>query len=331
MKRYKTGLVIGKFLPLHKGHIALMQEASRNSDQLTIIVCHTSTYTIPAKIRKQWIENEFPNADVRILKHGKRLDSTSTSVSKEWAEVTSRFLGFTPEVVYSSEEYAVEYAKWLGSKHEMFDLNRGIVPICATQIREDPYEHWDMLNSDVKAFYAIRIVVLGAESTGTTTLAKDLAKSLNTVWVPEYGRIYSEGKLHSKNSLQWNEDEFVHIAQMQNALEDKLAGKCEKFLICDTDSFATSIWYTRYLNKRSSKVEELSQGRNYSLYVLTGDEIPFVQDGTRDGEHIRHTMHTCFEQRLKETGKNYVVVRGSREERLKKALAYVLDTLTIDG
>jgi NadR type nicotinamide-nucleotide adenylyltransferase len=319
-KQYKTGLVIGKFLPLHKGHIALMNEAANRVDELTVIVCQTDVYNISSEIRKKWIENEFPTADVRILIHDKELDSTSTKISKKWAEITEEFLGFSPEAVFSSESYGVEYAKWLGAEHIMYDPERKNVPISATEIRTDPYRYWEMLNEDVKSYYAKRIVVLGAESTGTTTLAMDLAKKLKTVWVPEYGRMYYEANMFSEPPLVWEESDFVHISQMQNKMEDELAGKCRKVLVCDTDSFATSVWYTRYVGGRSEKVESLSNERTNDLYILTDIDIPFIQDGTRDGEHIREWMHGYFVERLKETGRNFIIVSESREKRVKDSI-----------
>jgi NadR type nicotinamide-nucleotide adenylyltransferase len=148
----------------------------------------------------------------------------------------------------------------------------------------------------------------------------DLAKELKTVWVPEYGRMYYEANMFSEPPLEWEESDFVHISQMQNKMEDRLVGKCQKILVCDTDSFATSVWFTRYVGGRSEKVESLSNERKYDLYILTDTDIPFVQDGTRDGEHIREWMHGYFVERLKETGRNFITVSGSREKRVKDSI-----------
>src|SRR5260221_382272 len=76
-------------------------------------------------------------------------------------------------------------------------------------------------------------------------------------------------------------EEFVHIARVQQSLEDELAGIANRILICDTNAFATCFWHERYMGFWSDEVEALSRGR-CDLYLLTGDEIPFVQDGVRD-------------------------------------------------
>ena len=249
MKKFDTGLVIGKFLPFHKGHQSLIEFAQKRSKHLIVIVCHAKNYSIPPQLRKKWIESKSPQADVRIFRHAHFLDDDSPDSAQIWADVTVSFLGFPPDTVFTSENYGPPYAAHMGSKHIMFDQARKKTPISATKIRNNPYKHWDMINEDVRAYYAKRIVVLGAESTGTTTLTKDLASHYQTAYVPEYGRFYYEGRQPSTNQ-DWNTDEFVHIAKQQNQMEDYLAKKANKLLICDTDSFTTSVWHQRYVGKK---------------------------------------------------------------------------------
>ena len=161
---------------------------------------------------------------------------------------------------------------------------------------------------------------MGAESTGTTTMAKSLAEYYKTVWIPEFGRTYWEAKMYLPESSNWRTKEFTYIAREQNRMEDKLARIANKILICDTDSFATTLWHERYIGFISEEVYALNKYRNYDLYFLTGDEIQFVQDGTRDGEHIRHSMHKRFEDELRKRNKKYILLSGNHETRLKRAI-----------
>jgi NadR type nicotinamide-nucleotide adenylyltransferase len=162
---------------------------------------------------------------------------------------------------------------------------------------------------------------LGAESTGTTTLSRALAEYYKTTWVPEYGREYTYGKVTAnKDGSTWNSQEFEFIAEMQNKQEDQFARYANKILICDTNSFATALWHERYINKWSIKVEELFKERNYDLYILTDTDIPFVQDGIRDGEYIRQNMHDRFIELLNEHNYPYIIVSGSLEKRLATAV-----------
>lgn len=320
LKKYKTGLVIGKFYPFHNGHKYLIEIGLKNSKSLTVIICQTDRYKIPVHIRAGWIKETFPGLDVRILNHPASLDSGSTKASIVWAKLTTEFLGFIPDVVFSSEEYGTRYARLMGSKHLLVDLERKNVPISATKIRSDIYQYWDYLPEATREYFTKKIVVLGAESTGTTTLAQDLARYYHTVWAPEYGRLYYEGRMFSANSTVWTTDEFVHIAQSQNRLEDTLLKKANQLLICDTDAFATTLWHERYVGKESEILEQIVKKEKTLLYLLTDINTPFVQDGTRDGEHLRSWMHGRFLEKLNRDKLNYLVVSGNRAERLSESV-----------
>ncbi|HCQ31437.1 TPA: histidine kinase [Candidatus Collierbacteria bacterium] len=322
-KKYRTSLVIGKFYPFHKGHQFLIKTALKNSASVTVIVCQTDRYLIPAEIRAGWIRETFPKVEVRILNHDASLDSDSTNVSKAWADLTIKFLGFAPEAVFTSELYGEPYAKFMGSHHCLVDLKRNIFPISASKIRSDLDKYWDYLPQATRGYFTRKIVVLGAESTGTTTLAQDLARFYHTVWVPEYGRLYYEGQMYSQYSSEWKTDEFVHIATTQNHLENVLLKKANRLLICDTDAFATTLWHERYVGKESKKMEKTVKREKPLLYILTDIDIPFVQDGTRDGEHIRTKMHHRFIEILKENKSNFIIVSGSKEKRLSDAVTKI--------
>ncbi len=189
---------------------------------------------------------------------------------------------------------------------------------------------------------AERVVLVGAESTGKTTLARDLRAALarrggafaETRWVPEYGRDYTVRKLAlararaaaaaqptpGMDALVWTTDDFVAIAREQNALEQREAGAGGPVLICDTDTFATAIWHERYLGTRSPEVEALSIVRP-SLYLLTelGD-VPFEADPIRDGENFRAWMTATLAERLSASVHRTELMRGTREQRVAVAM-----------
>lgn len=316
---FKHGLVIGKFYPPHRGHKYLIDTARSQCEQLTVIVCWKKGQDISGVERARWIQHIHPDVQVKLLDDDRLTDDDS----KGWAENTIAVLGFVPDAVFTSESYGDPYASFMGTVHVLVDKERTHIPISATMIRSNPIKYAEFLEPSVRAHFARRICVVGAESTGTTTLARALADHYRTVWVPEYGRMYSEGKLSAGNEGAWRTEEFVTIARAQCALEDSLAEASNGLVIADTNALATGIWYERYMGSRSSEVEAIAAKRKTDLYILTGDEIPFEQDGTRDGEHIRHDMHTTFVERLKELKTPYVVVTGSREKRLVDAIAHI--------
>lgn len=319
----KQGLVIGKFYPFHRGHQYLIDVARSKCDHLIVLVCAGAHQVIPAPLRAKWIQADNMGVDVRVIP-----DTLPDDDSAAWAAYTIELLGKAPDVVFTSEDYGPVYAKLMGSTHVMVDRARIHLPISGTRVRENPLVHWEYLAPSARGHHAKRIVVLGAESTGTTTLAKDLAKHYQTTWVPEYGREYSQRKMSQGNN-EWVTDEFVHIAREQLRREDEAARSANRVLICDTDAFATLLWHERYMGTHAPQVEHIADERLHDLYILTGDEIPFVQDGYRDGEHIRHAMHARFEEELRRTARPFIVVRGSRVERLNTAISTIDQTLKL--
>lgn len=250
--------------------------------------------------------------------------------SRVWAENTMRWLGRAPDVVFTSEHYGDAYAGHMSCRHVMVDEARRTVPCSGTAVRADPLVMWDHLSPPVREWYARRIVVLGAESTGTTTLAMALAEHFQTVWVPEFGREYSAFK-QARGESTWRTDEFLEIAREQTRRENQAAREANRFLICDTNAFVTTLWHRRYMGFRSPPLDEFAASCRADLYILTGDEIPFVQDGLRDGEGICHEMHGWFEEALAGQPVPWCLVMGERETRLESALAAIVPWMSRDA
>ncbi len=311
------GLVIGKFYPPHRGHKLLIDTATQQSGRTVVIVCAKPTDAIPGDVRGRWLQEIHPNAEVLVID-----DRYDENDSKVWAENTVHWLGRAPDMVFTSEEYGDRYAALMGSKHVLVDRARERVNISGTAIRQDPFANWDFLEPPVRGWFAKRVCVLGAESTGTTTLAEALAKELRTVWVKEYGREYSEVKMANPDAI-WETEEFTHIAEEQSRREEQAARDANRVLICDTNAFATVLWHRRYMGTYSPEVEAIARRGRCDLYLLTGDEIPFVQDGLRDGEHIRHEMHTWFERALEGQAVPWKLLRGSPDDRLQTSLKQI--------
>lgn len=314
MPEWQYGLVIGKFLPPHRGHKLLIDTAQSQVDHLTVMICDKPEYGLDGDLRASWLREIHPDCKV-ILIH----DEIDDDNSFLWAENTKRVLGKSPDVVFTSEDYGDPYARFLACDHVLVDRARVAIPCSGTQIRNHPLENLDYLEPCVRAHYVKRVCVLGAESTGTTTMAQALAEHFQTNWVAEYGREYWIRKMEEGDIETWSESEFVHIAEEQSRREDLAARTANKVLFCDTDAFATSVWFERYMEHRSKLVEDVFRDRNYDATFLTGDEIPFEQDGFRDGEHIRHWMHQRFIERLDEAGRPFTLLRGDHETRLSQA------------
>lgn len=311
---FGLGVVIGKFLPPHRGHHFLIDTALSRCTAVVVIICEKPDDPIPGPHRLAWLQEMHPDAEVRVID-----DHYDENDSRVWAKNTIRWLGRAPDVVFTSESYGDAYAAHMGCRHVMVDHARQTIPCSGTAVRNDPFAQWEHLSPPVRGWYAKRIVILGAESTGTTTLAQALAGHFDTTWVPEFGREYSVEK-QARGESEWRTGEFLEIAMEQTRRENQAAREANRYLICDTNAFATTLWHRRYMGFRSTTLDEFAKSCRADLYLLTGDEIPFVQDGLRDGEAIRHEMHQWFEAALGRQSVPWISVRGNHAERLASVI-----------
>jgi NadR type nicotinamide-nucleotide adenylyltransferase len=315
----QRGLVIGKFYPPHRGHRYLIDTARAAVDELHVIVCQRPEEAPSGELRAAWLRELHPDARVLLID-----DTLDPDDSRAWAEHTVRWLGAAPEVVFTSEEYGERYAGFLGCRHVLVDQARRFVPVSGTRVRADPLGSWEYLEAPVRAYYALRVCLVGAESTGKSTLARALADQYGTIWVPEHGREYSERMLAEHGAYRWSSEDFLAIARAQYEHEEAAARQANRILITDTDPFATAIWHRRYMGAPSPEVEAYAAScRRPDLYLITDVNTPFVQDGTRDGEAVRGWMHETFLAELARDGRPYQLLEGPFPQRLRQATAHI--------
>lgn len=323
------GFVVGKFYPPHRGHAHLIRTALGQVDRLVVLLPHHPTQTISGELRKAWLEEVHSDCEIHLVPDEHEDDPVA------WAKFTIAHLGRAPDVVFSSEDYGPGFAALLGSRHVMVDRPRATVPVSGRAIRAAPLEHLDFLEPCVRAFFVKRVVLIGAESTGKTTLAAALAKRYETNWVPEYGREHWEAKVAGLSveamvnaPPAWTDKEFVTIATGQQRRENEAARSANRVLFCDTNAFATGTWHERYRGRRDARVDAIGSRDRVDLYLLTSPDIPFVQDGVRDGEAIRDWMDHRFAEQLATLPVPTVRLSGSHEARLATATQAIDQLLT---
>ncbi|MCF6349887.1 MAG: ATP-binding protein [Flavobacteriaceae bacterium] len=166
----------------------------------------------------------------------------------------------------------------------------------------------------------VKIVLFGPESTGKTTLSQQLARHYNTVWAPEFAREYLQNKWNNHRKTCENSD-LIPIAIGQMKLENNLAKKADKILICDTDLLETKVYSQEYYGGFvAKKLNKAAKENNYDLYLLTYIDTPWEADDLRDRPELRLEMFNAFENALKSHDKNYILLKGNKETRLKKAI-----------
>jgi NadR type nicotinamide-nucleotide adenylyltransferase len=291
----------------------LIDAARANCDALDAIVCEKPEQSISGSLRARWLRELHPDVTVRVVE-----DVLADDDSAGWARFTIELLGYAPDVVFTSEEYGDTYARYLGAEHVCVDRARASVPISATLVRGNPHAHRAMVAPCVWAYLVPRVVLVGAESSGKTTLCRRLAAHFSTAWVAEYGREYTLRK-YADGPQTWTREEFTHIAREQQRREDAAARTAGDVLICDTDAFATELWLERYLGAPGDLRGWPVRDRPVDLYLVPEPDVAFVQDGIRDGEHLRRWMHSRFLEELAARRIPHRVLAGTYEQRERHA------------
>jgi HTH-type transcriptional repressor of NAD biosynthesis genes len=165
----------------------------------------------------------------------------------------------------------------------------------------------------------VKVVLFGPESTGKTTLSRHLARYYNTVWTPEFARAYLQKKWNNERKTCEKKD-LIPIAIGQMKMENKLAKKADKLLICDTDLLETKVYSEEFYGGFvDEKLDKAASENQYDLYLLTYVDTPWEKDDLRDRPEQRLEMFNAFENALKKHKKNYIILKGDKETRLKTA------------
>jgi HTH-type transcriptional regulator, transcriptional repressor of NAD biosynthesis genes len=312
-----VGLVVGKFAPLHRGHQGLIEAALAETDEVVVAVYDTPTYEPAAARRADWIRAIYPAARVQVLDDPEPAGTADEVSAAYAAHFLQHHRGPRVTHVFSGEDYGDRFARALGATH----VRRPRTPVSGTLVRADPWAHRDSLEPLVYRDLVARICLLGAESTGKTTLAAALAQDLGTVWVPEYGRELWEAK---DAALEYAD--LLEIAREQLRREDAAAEKARGFLLCDTNALATVFWSDFLFGRVDPELHELADRTAAGYrYLLCDNDFGWLQDGTRvwgggaEWKGHQHAIRADLERR----GFPYVEVSGQLEQRVEAVKAWL--------
>jgi NadR type nicotinamide-nucleotide adenylyltransferase len=318
-----TGMLLGKFLPPHQGHVYLAEFARNYVDDLAIIVCSIEREPIPGEIRFQWMREMFPDCRVvhltdKIPQH----PSEHPDFWNIWLKALERILPFKPDHVFASDDYGLELAEILGARFVPVDKARRIVPVSGTAIRNDPMGNWRFLPRCVRPHFLRRVCIMGPESTGKSTLAAKLAERFETALAPEYARTLLESQ-----DGRIGPADIERIARGQAACEDAVARNANKVLICDTDLLTTMIWSEMLFGSSPPWVCAEAERRRYDLYLLTDVDVPFVADAVRYLPEQRWAFLARCRKELDARGRRYVLLSGDWDRRFELACSAVEELL----
>ncbi len=314
-----SGLLIGKFMPPHRGHQYVVEFARNYVDRLTVLVCSLKSEPIPGELRYKWMREIFPDVNVLLITdENPQEPSDHPDFWNIWRNTIQRALPGSANFLFASEKYGKKLAEILGMKYIPVDIKRATFPVSGTAIRNNPIDNWEFIPEAVRPYYVKRVCIFGPESTGKSTMAKDLAKHFQTTYVSEFAR----GLLDLKDG-KCDYDDIPLIARGQAASEDALARHANRVLFCDTDLLTTHIWSKILFGKCPEWITNAADERQYDLYLLMDTDVPFVADSQRYLPNDRQlSLERCVEE-LEMRGRNYRIIRGSWDERLKTAIKEV--------
>lgn len=332
----KVGMYGGNFNPLHLGHVNDIIMASSMCEKLYIILSHSNNpKEIPYQERLMWLKEVTKDLNnVCVLEV---FDDSYNKENYDWNKGTNdikQLINEPIDIVFAGDDYKGKNI-WerLYPDSEIHYFSRDEINISSTQIRSNPFKYYEYLPNCVRRYYNKKVVIVGTESCGKSTLVRNLAKVYNTTYVEEKGRVVCDeaGGIDNMQPKHYFEILFRHKDE-----EKKQEQFANKVLFIDTDALVTLYYYNLSFNEDNEinrNFNELARSiaklNNYDLYIFLEPDVPWVQDGTRTygEEDIRIANNNKLKQIFDETGINYQCVNGNYEERFVKSKKLVNNLL----
>ena len=284
--RYQCGMYGGTFNPLHQGHVRCMIEAANQCEELIVVISEgVNRNEVDIRIRYRWIyqlTKHIGNVKIFVLQDS--AVSKSEYLECYWyedAKKVKEFAGKKIDVVFCGNDYD-QNSFWAKCYPESdiiyFERNE----ISSTELRRNMFAHWGWLPNIVKPFYTKKVLLIGGESTGKSTLTINLANYYNTNFLEEVGRDISE---RSGTDLLMLPDDFTDILLLHKVKEIEALQFSNKVLFVDTDCLITK-FYLQFLDGKNTLANKgladaIAQINHYDLVFFLEPDVKFVQDGDR--------------------------------------------------
>lgn len=304
---YKVGVIYGKFLPPHRGHLNSIINSATKCEKLYVVVCDNPKDTeltcsisgiknIPLNLRAKWLSIELNNIEhIKVV----TLDETGIpSYPHGWTEFSKLLeisVGERFDVIFGGEQdYSDGNSTYFPyASYEIYDYERSRFPISGTMIRENPLGHWDYILGSARGFFAKKVLVTGTESCGKSTLVKYLSKIFYTSWSDEVGRRYVNEYLGGNENF-FTDDDFGAIAYFQHEQDLKAINSANKIVFFDTDAVITDYYSRLYMGHENVNVQKFINPDKYDLVLFLTPEVKWVDDGQRKNPENRDGLDTLL-------------------------------------
>lgn len=318
MREHKVGLTLGKFAPFHKGHQLLIETALNEVDELIVLIYDDPIINIPLATRANWIREIYPKVIVIEGINSPNDTGYTPEIMKIQEDYVSSILGNRSiSHFYSSEPYGVHMSASLNAINRQVDVSRKIIPISATEIRKDAFKNKNFVHPKVYEDLVTKVVLLGAPSTGKTTLAENLASHFNTQWMPEYGREYWEKHQVQKRLTL---EDLVKIAEIHIEREDALLLQSNQFLFSDTNAITTYLFSLDYHGIALPALENLAKmaENRHDIILVCDTDIPYDNTWDRSGDVKRKEFQQKIIEDLNARNLKYFMLNGTVDQRIEQ-------------
>ena len=319
----KIGLIIGNFLPPHNGSLTLCKVAESLNDKLIIVIIESPNDLITVQLRTKWLEKEMPRAIVTKIV-GPTDICTEHQLKSIVEKFSKKFINCSHFHLFSSNPKMSSPAKAQKIKVTILDPNRIAQNINSNDILKDPYSNWLDMPISVRLSLIKRIVLIGPESVGKSTLARNLKRScIEHPFLPEYGRPYEV----FRDPGPYREPEFDNIMAVHSAHRKALLPFSGPIFIEDTDELGASVCVEMLMDKKIDRLEKKIELP--FLYLLMDTSVPFVEEKTRYfNDKKRIEFFNKIKNKLDSHNASYTVIDGTWLEREIKSIKIIKKILS---